>query len=296
MLARLRPVSAAAHGTDANMRRLRYENALAADCVIVYGYDLPGPGVAGSLLRLGYGVERVGGALRRIKDTREGLGEDESMPLGDKVVIAIDVVVGVTNFVVGACDFTQYARGALARFRGESSRMLGVNIYRSATSLRFRSSKNFFTPIVWVQTLHCAIIGTMQSLNPLIGQDVQCIIFSKLEIKEAFNISGGGNADIGRLRNLPKCPYKHLRSICITGFNGIQGQAELLVHAVENAPALEVLTIDTGNKNGKGLPQDVEHLGAYIARSCLEGKISPKTKLHINKIGCEGRHQEWVLV
>jgi hypothetical protein len=87
-----------------------------------------------------------------------------------------------------------------------------------------------------------------------------------------------------------------MRSICITGFNGIQGQAELLVHAVKNAPALEVLTIDTGNKNGKGLPQDVEHLGAFISRSCLEGKISPKTKLHINQCSCEGLHQEWVLV
>ena len=42
MLARLRAVSAAAHGTDANLRRLRYEDT--ADCVIVYGYDLPGPG------------------------------------------------------------------------------------------------------------------------------------------------------------------------------------------------------------------------------------------------------------
>jgi len=44
------------------------------------------------------------------------------------------------------------------------------------------------------------------------------------------------------------------------------------------------------------LPQDVERLGTYIARSCLEGKISPKTKLHINKSSCEGLHQEWVLV
>ena len=59
------------------------------------------------------------------------------------------------------------------------------------------------------------------------------------------------------------------------------GQAELLVHAVENASALEILTIDTANRNGNRLPQNVERLGAYIARSCLEGKISPKTKLHI---------------
>ncbi|XP_025813236.1 uncharacterized protein LOC112890585 [Panicum hallii] len=117
MLARLRGVSAAAHGTEANT-----QDAIAPDCVIVFGYDLPGSGVAGGLLRLGYGVERVGGALTRIKDAREGLGEDESIPLGDKVVVAVDFVVGVTNIVVAACDeSTQYARGALARFRGKSS-------------------------------------------------------------------------------------------------------------------------------------------------------------------------------
>ncbi|OEL37194.1 hypothetical protein BAE44_0001788, partial [Dichanthelium oligosanthes] len=122
MLARLRAVSAVAHGTETDMRvrRLRYEDPAAADCVIVYSYDLPGPGVAGGLLRLGYGVERVGGALRRIKDARENLGEDESIPLGDKVIVAVDVVVGITNivvgacdFVVGACDFTQFGQYSL---------------------------------------------------------------------------------------------------------------------------------------------------------------------------------------
>ena len=135
MLARLRAVSAAAHGTDANMRRLRRRRGGLRHHRLRLRPARPRrPGVTGGQLRLGYGVERVGGALRCIKDTCEGLGEDESMPLGDKVVVAIDVVVGVPNimvgacdFVVGACDFTQYARGALARFRGESSRYLEPN-------------------------------------------------------------------------------------------------------------------------------------------------------------------------
>uniref|UniRef100_K3Y3C9 At1g61320/AtMIF1 LRR domain-containing protein n=1 Tax=Setaria italica TaxID=4555 RepID=K3Y3C9_SETIT len=107
------------------------------------------------------------------------------------------------------------------------------------------------------------------------------------ELEIHFDITGRGNAEVGRLRNLPKCPYKHLRNICISGFIGTQGQAELLVHAVENAPALEVVTIDTANKSGNSLFQDVDRRGAYIARSCLEGKISPKTKLHINNCSCE---------
>nr|CAB3467392.1 unnamed protein product [Digitaria exilis]CAB3469911.1 unnamed protein product [Digitaria exilis] len=115
------------------------------------------------------------------------------------------------------------------------------------------------------------------------------------ELEIHFNVSGRGNAETGRLRNLP-CPYKHLRNICISGFKGFQGQAELLAHAVENAPALEVLSIDTASKNGNPLSQNVEPLGADIARSCLEGRISPKTKLRIDNSISEGLHQEWVLV
>nr|XP_034591570.1 putative FBD-associated F-box protein At5g56700 isoform X2 [Setaria viridis] len=610
MQARLRTMSAVAHGTEANMRRRRYEDAAAADRVIVYSYDLPGPGVAGGLLRLGYGVERVGSALRRIKEAREGLGEDESMPLGDKVVIATDtvvgvthIVVGVTHIVVGACDFAQYARGALARFRSKSSSggsgrtttrgkrsylwfrkricekgkydvqfedlpedvqciifsklelkeavrssvlsSKWANTWMIHSKLRFDGSKMYgkymsgayrtlkfidnvnrvlklhhgkvvetleikvefdrilpihldnwvsFAAASWTKNLaldlvpenylehteryifpfelldgetmsrlqqiqlsfvsfklpsqfsgfpklkrldlyllhvnrkdlqdmlsgcsnlewlsiarcdledelivdrplshllylrvaHCKMTkielhaaklrtfihnGTQLPVHTIQAQELKdaeiavtnfttfehalnvlpkmlarvqnltlqvplrlkssslleksskfpqlrhlklllrhspedldnilslasflraAPLIEELEIH--FNITGRGNAEVGRLRNLPKCPYKHLRNICISGFIGTQGQAELLVHAVENAPALEVVTIDTANKSGNSLFQDVDRRGAYIARSCLEGKISPKTKLHINNCSCEGLHQEWVLI
>ena len=135
MLARLRAVSAAAHGTDANMRRLRRRRGGLRHHRLRLRPARPRRHRRPAAPRL-----RVrGGARRRRAEAhqgrpREGLGEDESMPLGDKVVVAIDVVVGVANimvgacdFVVGACDFTQYARGALARFRGESSRYLEPN-------------------------------------------------------------------------------------------------------------------------------------------------------------------------
>lgn len=49
---------------------------------------------------------------------------------------------------------------------------------------------------------------------------------------------------LGTLRSLPRCPYNYLRNVHITGFKGTKGQLEFLVHTVENAYALEVLTIN----------------------------------------------------
>ena len=54
----------------------------------------------------------------------------------------------------------------------------------------------------------------------------------------------------GIFRSLPPCPYNYLRKVHFTGFNGIKGQREFLLHIVENAPALKVLTIDPKKKLG----------------------------------------------
>ncbi|CAL5051689.1 unnamed protein product [Urochloa decumbens] len=608
MVPRMRAVSAVAHETEADMRRrrcyryrYRYEDALAGDGVIVYSYDLPGPGIPGGLLRLGYGVGRLGDAMRRIRDARQGLREDESIPLGDKIGIAVDVFVGTTHvvvgacdFVVGACDFTQYARGALARFRGKSSsrgkrsdpclrkricekRKYDVqfedlpeeaqciifsklelkeavrssvlsskwtNMWIIGSKLRFDctklcgkfSSENYRTralnfvekvnrvlrlqhgkvvetleikvefymilafhldrwvrfaatsrtknlsldlvpksygtysdwyvfpsevldgeftsrlqqiqlsfvsfklpsqfsgfpklkrldlnllrvtrmdlqdmlsgcsKLEWLSIVNCDLEDELivdRPLSHLQYLRIACCKMTKIELhatklktfiyhaaqlpdfptitiqaqelkdadiavtdsttfehaltalpkmfarvqnlslraylrekpaaflensskfsqlkhlvlyhsdKESdnilylasflraaplleeleihFNIKGGSSADTWHLRNLPKCPYKHLRSICITGFKGDHAQAELLVHAVENAPALEVVTIDPANKLSIYSSQVDERLGASIARRCLEGKILPKTKLHIVEIN----RDEWVVI
>jgi len=133
MLARLRAVSAAAHGTDANMRRLRRRRGglrhhrLRLRPARAWRHRRP----AAPRLRV------RGGARRRRAEAHQGHlrgpGRGRVDASGGPVV-AIDVVVGVTNivvgacdFVVGACDFTQYALGALARFIGESSRYVEPN-------------------------------------------------------------------------------------------------------------------------------------------------------------------------
>lgn len=39
--------------------------------------------------------------------------------------------------------------------------------------------------------------------------------------------------------------------MCVTGFKGARGQLELLLHVVENAPALEAVTVDTNERARK---------------------------------------------
>jgi hypothetical protein len=95
---------------------------------MVYDCDLAGPGVAGGLFRVGMGADRVRRAMRRAREVREDLEENEPMPLFDKLIVGLDVVIGATNIVIGACDvivgvsdFVEYARAGLARLRGKAA-------------------------------------------------------------------------------------------------------------------------------------------------------------------------------
>ncbi|KAL6646475.1 hypothetical protein ACP70R_018083 [Stipagrostis hirtigluma subsp. patula] len=56
-------------------------------------------------------------------------------------------------------------------------------------------------------------------------------------------------ADVGpRRQDLGECKYHYLKNICITGFKGARGQLEFLLHVMENAPALEAITVDTNQR------------------------------------------------
>ncbi|KAM0921796.1 hypothetical protein ACQ4PT_006713 [Festuca glaucescens] len=55
-------------------------------------------------------------------------------------------------------------------------------------------------------------------------------------------------ANDGPLRQeIPTSEYKYvnLKNVRVTGFRGARGQIEFLVHVVENAPAIQVVTVDT---------------------------------------------------
>jgi len=86
----------------------------------------------------------------------------------------------------------------------------------------------------------------------------------------------------GNFKILPPCLYNYLRKVHFTGFNGIKGQREFLLHIVENAPALKVLTIDPKKKLGlcNCKPSDFVACRAKV-RSELKGKLSPGTEVNI---------------
>ncbi|KAK3152850.1 hypothetical protein QOZ80_2BG0164360 [Eleusine coracana subsp. coracana] len=93
------------------------------------------------------------------------------------------------------------------------------------------------------------------------------------------------------LMRLPKCTYRHLKDAYITGFVASKDQLEFLEHVAENAPALEVLTVDTRDFVVVKDPWEESHskekaqfLAAVrgTARSHVEGKIPPTCCMRIH--------------
>lgn len=55
------------------------------------------------------------------------------------------------------------------------------------------------------------------------------------------------------IKSIPKCPHNHLKNLHITGFSGTTTQLEFLVHVVESAHALEILTTKGSDIVGRRL-------------------------------------------
>lgn len=77
--------------------------------------------------------------------------------------------------------------------------------------------------------------------------------------------------------------YKYLKNLCVTGFKGARGQLEFLLHVVENATALDVITVDTTERM---LESDIKNdYLCSIARQTIELHIRealpPKAKLFV---------------
>lgn len=86
---------------------------------------------------------------------------------------------------------------------------------------------------------------------------------------------------LGTLRSLPPCLYNYLKKVHITGFNGLKGSLEFLVHIVENAPALKVLTTDPRKKLGLCHCNDSYFLASRASdRRELEGKLGALGRRH----------------
>jgi hypothetical protein len=106
-----------------------------------------------------------------------------------------------------------------------------------------------------------------------------------LQFAACSHLCFANKGTLGKQR-LQQGEYSYLKSMHMTGYKGAGGQLEFLLHIVENAPALEVLTVETTQR----LYQDVyadricrkracSGCVALHAESCLSGKLSPKVKL-----------------
>nr|TKW20409.1 hypothetical protein SEVIR_4G086100v2 [Setaria viridis] len=103
-----------------------------------------------------------------------------------------------------------------------------------------------------------------------------------------FNVVIYPHLDLEPLRSFPQCPRIYLKDLYISGFVACTGQLEFLLHTVENAPGLEILTLDPAPKFDKNVgtehgqrtdlfSQDVREISIRY----LSGRISPTAKLCI---------------
>uniref|UniRef100_N1QTE5 F-box domain-containing protein n=1 Tax=Aegilops tauschii TaxID=37682 RepID=N1QTE5_AEGTA len=108
-----------------------------------------------------------------------------------------------------------------------------------------------------------------------------------LEHLDIFFVSCCMDGGQGPLRNLPQgqLEYKCLKTLRVRQFRGKKSQVELLVHIVKNAPALEILTIDTRRQLipanfCQATEAEKEDLSKIrrMATTFIGGKLSPKTK------------------
>ena len=87
---------------------------------------------------------------------------------------------------------------------------------------------------------------------------------------------------------MPPCEDKlvNLKDVRVTGFRGARGQAEFLMHVVENAPAIEVVTVDTAQRLTDAWDPDepiprLDSAALDMVRAPLLKTLPPNAKLSL---------------
>lgn len=83
--------------------------------------------------------------------------------------------------------------------------------------------------------------------------------------------------------------HEYLKDVCITGFKASNGHIEFVTHIVENAPVLDVLTVEQSDKLSNRDPVLVkEKVAKYmdttvceVVRRYIERTVSPKCCLRL---------------
>uniref|UniRef100_A0A0D9XHD5 At1g61320/AtMIF1 LRR domain-containing protein n=1 Tax=Leersia perrieri TaxID=77586 RepID=A0A0D9XHD5_9ORYZ len=125
---------------------------------------------------------------------------------------------------------------------------------------KFSQLKHMGLVLLYFDDLHSLSLVSFLRSAPFI---------EKLDLR--FSASSPPPAVQEPVKRLPECPFNYLKRLYIDGYKGSNGQVEFLVHMVENASALEILTL-------KQIVQDAlfDYDIYRAARKYLDGKISPK--------------------
>ncbi|XBI41410.1 hypothetical protein VPH35_125878 [Triticum aestivum] len=97
-----------------------------------------------------------------------------------------------------------------------------------------------------------------------------------------FAYKGSSRQDIPRSEH----KYLHLKNVHVTGFKATKGQLQLLLHVVENAPAIETVTVDTVQRRYDLLDPDeilptLRSSALDIVRDPLSKRLPPDAKLYL---------------
>lgn len=106
-------------------------------------------------------------------------------------------------------------------------------------------------------------------------------LIEKLEV-HFHGISTLWFANYGPLRQeIPPCDYAHLKSIHVTAFRAARSQVEFLLHVLENAPAVQVVTLDTAQRlTDARNPDEIDPTQSSVAFDVVRGPLLEKLPSH----------------
>ena len=74
--------------------------------------------------------------------------------------------------------------------------------------------------------------------------------------------------------------------MCLTGFRAAKGQIELLLHVAENAPAIEIMTVDTSERlidlrKPEKIKPGLRCVAHDTVRGRLRERLPPNARLYL---------------
>ena len=80
--------------------------------------------------------------------------------------------------------------------------------------------------------------------------------------------------------------YQNLKKMCLTGFRAAKGQIEFLLHVLENAPAIDAVTVDTSDRlvdlrDPEKIKPGYRCAAHDVVRDRLRGRLPPNARLYL---------------